>query len=72
MREGDGNGLATNTGLVRNPDGQTSHVGESRYIQPEQELQVLLKQLSLPFPNQPSPRVAVNVNAAVQNVVKTF
>jgi hypothetical protein len=31
----------------------------SRYTQPEPELQILLKQLRLSFPNQPPPRVTV-------------
>ena len=51
-------------------DGRT--VIMSRYTQPEPELQILLKQLRLSFPNQPSPRVAVNATVADQNVVKTF
>ena len=32
----------------------------SRYTQPEPELQILLKQLRLSFPNQPPPRMTVN------------
>jgi hypothetical protein len=51
-------------------DGRT--VIMSRYTQPEPELQILLKQLRLSFPNQPSPHVAVNATVADQNVVKTF
>ena len=42
-------------------DGRT--VIMSRHTQPEPELQVLLNQLRLSFPNQPSPRVATNANA---------
>ena len=30
----------------------------SRHTQPKSELQILLEQLRLSFPNQPSPRVA--------------
>jgi len=41
-------------------DGRT--VIMSRHTQPEPELQILLKQLRLSFPNQPSPRVATNAD----------
>jgi hypothetical protein len=51
-------------------DGRT--VIMSRHTQPEPELQILLKQLRLSFPNQSSPRVATNAYMAEQNVVKTF
>jgi transposase len=34
----------------------------SRYTQPEPELQILLKQLRLSFPNQPSPRMTAKSN----------
>jgi len=32
----------------------------SRYTQPEQEIEILLKQLRLSLPNQPPPRVTAN------------
>ena len=51
-------------------DGRT--VIMSRYTQPEPELQVLLKQLRLCFPHQPSPRMAVRTDVVKRNVVKTF
>jgi transposase len=43
-------------------DGRT--VIMSRYTKPEPELQILLTQLRLSFPNQPSPRMAAKVNVA--------
>jgi hypothetical protein len=42
-------------------DGRT--VIMSRHTQPEPELKILLKQLGLSFPDQPSPRVATNADA---------
>jgi transposase len=51
-------------------DGRT--IIMSRYTQSEPELQVLLKQLRLSFPNQPLPRVAVKLDGQEPNVVKTF
>ena len=43
-------------------DGRT--VIMSRYTKPEPELQILLTQLRLSFPNQPSPRMAAKVDVA--------
>jgi hypothetical protein len=51
-------------------DGRT--VIMSRSTQPEPELQILLKQLRLSFPDQPPPRIAVNGDMARRPVVKTF
>jgi transposase len=52
-------------------DGRT--VIMSRHTHPEPELQILLKQLRLNFPNQPPSRVAPSGDMVTeQNVVKTF
>jgi len=51
-------------------DGRT--VIMSRYTQPEPELQILLKQLRLCFPGQPSPRMVDKANPVERGVVKTF
>jgi hypothetical protein len=51
-------------------DGRT--VVMPRYTQPEPELQVLVKQLGLCFPGQPSPRMVDKANLVERGVVKTF
>jgi len=51
-------------------DGRT--VIMSRYTKPEPELQILLKQLRLCFPGQPSPRMVDKANLVERGVVKTF
>ena len=51
-------------------DGRT--VIMSRYTRPEPELQILLQQLQLSFPKQPSPCMVAKADVNKQNVVKTF